>query len=65
AREDEVELVIQINGKVRGKIMIPAGLDDEAVREKAFSEPKVLEHINGKPLKKVVVVKGKLVNIVV
>ncbi|RJQ50277.1 MAG: leucine--tRNA ligase, partial [Nitrospiraceae bacterium] len=32
AREDEVELVIQINGKVRGKIMIPAGLDDEAVR---------------------------------
>ncbi|MBI4848589.1 MAG: leucine--tRNA ligase, partial [Nitrospirae bacterium] len=64
-KEEEVELVIQVNGKVRGKILIPAGLDDDAVKEKAFSDPKVQEHIKGKTLKKVVVVKGKLVNIVV
>ncbi|MBI5058065.1 MAG: leucine--tRNA ligase [Nitrospirae bacterium] len=64
-KEEEVELVIQVNGKVRGKILIPAGLDDDAVKEKAFSAPKVQEYIKGKTLKKVVVVKGKLVNIVV
>jgi leucyl-tRNA synthetase len=57
--------VIQINGKLRCKIMIPAGLDDDAVKEKAFSDPKVQELLKGKTLKKIVVVKGKLVNIVV
>ncbi len=65
AKEEEIELVIQINGKLRGKIMIPAGLDDDAVKEKAFADPKVQELLRGKTLKKIVVVKGKLVNIVV
>ncbi|RJQ51345.1 MAG: leucine--tRNA ligase [Nitrospiraceae bacterium] len=65
AKEEETELVVQINGKVRGRVMIPAGLDDEAVKEKAFSEPKVREHLDGKTLKKVVVVQGRLVNIVI
>jgi leucyl-tRNA synthetase len=65
AKEEEIELVIQVNGKVRGKLMIPAGLDDETVKEQAFTEPKVQEYIKGKTLKKVVVVKGKLVNIVI
>jgi leucyl-tRNA synthetase len=65
AREEEIELVIQINGKLRGKVMIPAGLDDEAIKEKAFSESKIKEHLKDKPLKKVIVVKGRLVNIVV
>jgi leucyl-tRNA synthetase len=65
AKEEEIELVVQINGKVRAKVMIPAGLDDDIVKEKAFSEPRIQEHIKDKPLKKVIVVKGKLVNIVV
>ncbi len=65
AKEEEIELVIQINGKLRGKIMIPAGLDDESVKEKAFSDAKIQEHIKGKTLKKVVVIRGKLVNIVI
>lgn len=65
AREEETELVIQINGKVRSKIMVPAGLDDETIKERAFSEPKVKDHVGDKPLKKVIVVKSKLVNIVV
>ena len=64
-REDEIELVIQINGKVRSKVMIQAGLDDEAIKEKAFSEPKIQELIKDKTPKKVIVVKGKLVNLVV
>ncbi|NOZ68351.1 MAG: leucine--tRNA ligase, partial [Deferribacteres bacterium] len=65
AREEETELVVQVNGKVRAKVMIPAGLDDEAVKEKAFSEPKIREYTEGKTLKKVIVVRGRLVNIVV
>ncbi len=65
AKEEEIELVIQINGKVRAKAAIPAGLDDEAIKEKAFSEPKIREYIKDKPLKKVIIVKGRLVNIVI
>jgi leucyl-tRNA synthetase len=65
ARDEEVELVIQINGKVRAKLLIPAGLDDEAIKEKAFNDPKIQENIQDRPVRKVIVVKGKLVNIVV
>lgn len=65
AKEEEIELVIQVNGKVRDKVMIPAGLDDAAIREKAFAEPRIQEHIKDKPLKKVIIVKRRLVNIVV
>jgi len=65
AKEDEIELVVQINGKVRAKIMAPAGLDDETIKEKAFAEPKIQELIQDKTLRKVIVVKSRLVNIVV
>ena len=65
AKEEEIELVVQINGKLRAKVMVPAGLDDETIKEKAFSELKIKEQIKGKQLKKVIVVKSKLVNIVV
>ncbi|MBI4682986.1 MAG: leucine--tRNA ligase [Nitrospirae bacterium] len=65
AREEEIELVVQINGKVRAKIMTAAGLDDETVKGKAFSDPKINEIIKDKTPKKVIVVKGRLVNIVI
>ncbi|MEW6714827.1 MAG: leucine--tRNA ligase [Nitrospirota bacterium] len=65
AKEEEIELVIQINGKVKGKAMIPAGFNDEAVKEKAFSDPKIREYIGDKAVKKVIIVKGRLVNIVI
>ncbi|MBT9536869.1 MAG: class I tRNA ligase family protein, partial [Nitrospirae bacterium] len=65
AKEEEIELVIQINGKVKAKIMIPAGLSDDEVRKKALNEPKTQEIIGKKALKKVFIVKGKLVNIVI
>jgi leucyl-tRNA synthetase len=65
AREEEIELVIQINGKVRAKTMIPAGLDDEAIKEKAFAEPKIREYLDGRKPKKVIVVRGRLINIVI
>ncbi|MBI5674672.1 MAG: leucine--tRNA ligase [Nitrospirae bacterium] len=65
AKEEEIELVIQINGKVKGKAMIPAGCDDEAIQERAFSDSKIREYIGNKTLKKVIIIKGRLVNIVI
>ena len=65
AKEEEIELVIQINGKVKAKIMIAAGQTDDEVRGKALDEPRIQEIIKGKTLKKVFIVKGKLVNIVI
>jgi len=65
AKEEDIELVVQINGKVRAKLMIQAGLPDEEVKQKAVEEPKIKETIENKTIKKVFVVKGKLVNIVI
>lgn len=65
AREEEIELVIQVNGKVRAKTMAPAGLGDDKIKEMALGEPKIKKLIEGRTVRKVIVVKGKLVNIVV
>ncbi|TAL27617.1 MAG: leucine--tRNA ligase, partial [Nitrospirae bacterium] len=63
-KEDEIELVIQVNGKVKAKLAIPAGLSEEDIKQKALEEPKIKEAAESKAIKKVFVVKGKLVNIV-
>jgi leucyl-tRNA synthetase len=65
AKESEIELVVQINGKVRAKLIVSAGLKDETIKELALKDEKVREFIAGKPVKKLIVVKGRLVNIVV
>jgi leucyl-tRNA synthetase len=65
AKDEEIELVIQINGKLRGKLLIPAGLPDDDVKERALKDSKVAEFIGGQSIKKVIVIKGRLVNIVV
>jgi leucyl-tRNA synthetase len=65
AREDEVEIVIQINGKVRSRVLVPAGSAEEAIRERAMADEKVRASLNGKQVVKAIVVPGKLVNIVV
>ncbi len=65
AKDEEIELVIQINGKLRGKLLIPVGLTDDDVKERALQESKVAEFIGGQSIKKVIVIKGRLVNIVV
>ena len=65
ARDEEVELVVQINGKVRAKLTIPAGMPDDEVKEKALQDARVQEFIGGKDIRKIFVIKGKLVNIVV
>ena len=62
--QDEIELVVQVNGKVRGRLMVPAGADQDAVREFAMTHENVLRHLEGKSIKKLIVVPGKLVNVV-
>jgi leucyl-tRNA synthetase len=63
-KEEEIELVVQINGKLRAKIQIPAGLSDEEIKEKAIHEPRISEMIKDKEIKNIILVKGKLINIV-
>ncbi len=65
AKEDVITLVVQVNGKVRGKIEVPAGVDEAAARELALADPNVQHHIAGKPVRKVIFAGGTLVNIVV
>ncbi|RDI92510.1 leucyl-tRNA ligase [Thermosipho africanus Ob7] len=62
---DEVTVIIQINGKVRGKINVDVNADEETVKKIAFEEPKVSSYIEGKEIVKVIYVKNKLLNIVV
>jgi leucyl-tRNA synthetase len=63
--QDEIELVLQINGKLRGKLVVPAGADKAAIEAAARRAPEVEKHAAGAPVKKVVVVPGRLVNVVV
>jgi len=62
---DEIELVVQVNGKLRSKIHIPVGADNVAVEKLAMQDEKVIGHIEGKTVRKVIVVPGRLVNLVV
>jgi leucyl-tRNA synthetase len=61
---DTVEIPVQVNGKIRTRLSVALGLADEALKELALADPKVQEFIAGKPIKKMIIVPGKLVNIV-
>jgi leucyl-tRNA synthetase len=62
--EDEVEIVVQLNGKVKAKLLVPASASKEQMEEIALSDESVKEQIEGKTVRKVIAVPGKLVNIV-
>ncbi|MBB5355104.1 leucyl-tRNA synthetase [Anoxybacillus mongoliensis] len=62
--EDEVEIVIQVNGKVRAKLHVPADATKEQLEQLAMEDEKIKEQIEGKTVRKVIAVPGKLVNIV-
>ncbi len=64
AREDEITVVLQVNGKVRSRLQVPADIGEEELKEKATTDPNVLKFSEGKTVRKVIVVPGKLVNIV-
>ena len=63
--EDEITVVVQINGRVRERILVPVDITPQAMQEKALAEPKVRQLIEGKKVVKVIPVPGKLVNIVI
>ena len=65
AKEEEIELPVQVNGKLRSRIVVPADAADELVRERALADEKIAGTIAGKQIVKVIVVPGKLINIVV
>jgi len=65
AREEEIEVVIQVNGKLRGRLLCRSGLQDEELKSLALSDAHIRQFIADRPVLKVIVVQGKLVNIVV
>ena len=65
ARDDEVEVPVQVNGKLRGKLKLPTGTAQEELVKLALAEPGVAQHIEGKRIVKIVYVPDKLLNFVV
>jgi len=65
AKEDEIEIVVQINGKIRDRLFVPADSSSEELQRLAIAAPKVQATLDGKKVVKAIVVPGKLVNIVV
>ena len=63
--DEEVLVVVQVNGKLRSKITLPAGMDEDALKAKALADEKVQPFLEGLQVRKVICVPGKLVNIVV
>jgi leucyl-tRNA synthetase len=63
-QQDEVEIVVQVNGKLRDRIVVPVSADKDAVEKLARASDKVAQHVSDKTVRKVIVVPGKLVNIV-
>ena len=64
AREEELTIVVQVNGKVRAKLQVPTDIEDETLQRQALNDEKIAKMMAGKAPKKVIVVKKKLVNIV-
>ena len=62
-KTESIEVVLQINGKVRGKIELPADASRDDLERAALADPQVIRHLEGKPIRKIVVVPGRLVNI--
>src|SRR4051812_5273998 len=65
AKADEIVVPVQINGKVRARLTVPADTSEERLRQIALSDPTVVKHLEGKTVRKVVVAAGRLVSIVV
>ncbi|MGB2867157.1 MAG: leucine--tRNA ligase [Bacteroidota bacterium] len=63
--ESTIEVILQVNGKVRGKLTVPMGTDESKLEALALNDANVQRHINGKKVVKKIVVKNKLVNLVV
>jgi leucyl-tRNA synthetase len=62
---DTVEIVVQVNGKLRGRVPVPAGADEATATEAALADPGVAKFVAGQPVRKLIYVPGKLVNVVI
>src|SRR5690606_10764796 len=62
---DTIEIVLQVNGKVRDRAMVPRDADEAALREIALASARVREIVGDKPVRKVIVVPGRIVNVVI
>ncbi|NPV73818.1 MAG: leucine--tRNA ligase [Pelotomaculum sp.] len=63
--EDEITIVVQINGRVRERLLVPAGITPQEMQDRVMKEPRVMRMVEGKKVAKVITVPGKLVNIVI
>jgi leucyl-tRNA synthetase len=65
AKDEQVEVPVQVNGKLRGKLTVGVGITQEEILQLAKAEPAIAQHLNGKRIVKVVYVPNKLLNLVV
>lgn len=64
-KDEEIELIVQVNGKVRDKIKVSAGISEEEAKEISLASEKIKRYTEGNEIKKIIFVKGKLVSIVI
>ena len=65
AQADDILVVVQVNGRLRSRLTLPAGASEEQMREAALADPQTRRWLEGKPVRRVVTVPKRLVNIVV
>jgi leucyl-tRNA synthetase len=65
AKEEEITLVVQVNGKLRDRITVPASTTEAEARQKALDSQRVKVHLEGKEVSDIIYVPGRLVNLVV
>src|SRR5207244_4289815 len=65
AREESIEIPVQVNGKLRGVVTVAAGASEQDIEAAALSAPTVQAHLAGKAIVKVIVARGRLVSVVV
>ena len=65
AKDESIEIPVQVNGKVRGRVTVEAGASEDAIKTAALAAPSVTPHLEGKQVVKVILAGGKLVSVVV
>jgi leucyl-tRNA synthetase len=65
AAEDQVEIPVQVNGRLKGRVLVEAGLDKEALTKRVLADPKIAQLLDGQRVVKDIAVPDKLVNMVV
>jgi leucyl-tRNA synthetase len=63
-KKESVVIVVQVNGKVRSRVTVPAGCNDEELKRAVLDDPKVQAHTDSKKIKNIIIVPNKLVSIV-